>query len=276
MLHHLPLRQWLTACAILLVAFFLLKREYSLIPQGLSRAVFCDVGQGDSILLTSPSGRHILIDGGPDLSALRCLGKSLPFFSHTIDLLVLTHPDDDHVTALAEVLRRYPVKQVLLTGVQNPSGPAESFFAELAKQKIPVMHPELQSTIDFGDGLTLDVLWPDIQHLSTETNETSVVLRARGTSGSILLTGDLPENGEARLLATGQDVQANILKIGHHGSKTSTTEGFLKAVQPATAVICVGKQNKFGHPAPATLERLRSENVQVRTTAEEGAVGYGF
>ncbi len=266
------------ACVAMLATSALALHELSLQPDGRLHAYVFDVGQGDSLLLISPSGKTVLIDGGPDLSLLEHLGNSLPFLQRTIDLLVLTHPDSDHIAALPELLRRYDVEQVLLSGVRHASARYMAFLDLLAEKRISVMFADPATDIDIGDGVVLDTLWPPKGTAGTEpdpANNSSVVFRVLSPDGNLLLAGDIERQAERALLATGADLRAGVLKVPHHGSRTSSSTGFLLAVAPDTAVISVGEDNSFGHPHEEITQRYAALGIDVRSTAQEGTILLG-
>ncbi|OGJ64460.1 hypothetical protein A3C37_05265 [Candidatus Peribacteria bacterium RIFCSPHIGHO2_02_FULL_53_20] len=259
----------------LLGFFSLFAQEIHTLPDGHLHTYILDVGQGDSILLVSPSGKQILVDGGPDLSALQGIGNHMSFFDRTIELLILTHPDLDHIAALPEIVERYKVGAILLSGIDTPQPQYQRLLARIAKQKIPVIIADPGKDIVFEDGLILDVVWPPRNTFGIQpkkVNDTSVVLRAIYGSSSILLTGDIEEPAERAILKTGADLQSTILKIAHHGSRTSTSTGFLLAVHPEAAVISVGKDNMFGHPHWAVMERLKRQRMRIQRTDQEGEI----
>ncbi len=261
--------------ALLLLTF----HETALLPDAALHAHVLDVGQGDAILLVSPSGKQILIDGGPDLSVLEELGRHMPFFDRTIELLILTHPDSDHVTGIPEILSRYRVERVLFNGTSHESRRYEAVLAALKAQGIPVILPDPSLDIDIGDGLTLDILWPEHAVVGTEPekpNDESVVVRALFGSSALLLTGDIGEEAEMAILASGADIRSSVLKVPHHGSRTSSSTGFLLAADPGLAVISVGKGNPFGHPHPDVTDRYEKQKIPLRITAEEGTVSLYF
>jgi competence protein ComEC len=238
-----------------------------------------DVDQGDAILLISPSGKQILIDGGRDLAPLSHLGRILPLTDRTIELLVLTHPDLDHVAAFPELLKRYRIGAVLLTGVAAKAPAYEVFLQRLKDQNIPLLFADPALDLDLGDGLVLDIVWPPPGLLGKtvpNTNDTSIVMRALYRDHEILLTGDVEEKGEAGILASGADISADILKVGHHGSKTSSTTGFLLEVNPRLAIVSAGRDNDYGHPHAVVMKRFESMGIPVRVTAEEGTVSLIF
>jgi competence protein ComEC len=294
----MPWKEWLLAWLFLAFAWFLLTEEWQRLPEGKPRVTLLDVGQGDAILITTPLNQRILIDGGPDLSLLERLGEEFPFFHRRIDLLVLTHPDEDHVTAFPEVLQRYPVGQVLLTGVVGGTSRYSAFLATLRESGVPVILAEASRDFDFGAGVFLDVLWPARRSSSTiqaffrgcaegprlaffgcepkRTNDTSIVAKILFGDHSLLLTGDITEEVEDALWKEGLDLAADVLKVPHHGSKTSSSTGFLLAVQPDLALISVGQKNRYGHPHPGVLARYEALGIPVRRTDEEGTIDLTF
>jgi len=269
----------LSLCAVLLALVFLLFHEISLLPDGKLHVYFLDVDQGDAILLVSPSGKQVLIDGGPNTTVLEHVGKYLSFFDRTIELLILTHPDADHVTGAPEILSRYRIERVLFPGTQHSSGRYEAFLSYLEEQGVTIIEPDPSIDIDLGDGLVLDIVWPTPEVFGTKpknANNPSVVVRALFGDTSILLTGDIEKEAETSILAMGTDIRSTILKVAHHGSKTSSSTGFLLAAQPELAIISVGRDNHFGHPHPDVIERYRQMGIPVRTTAEEGTISLVF
>jgi competence protein ComEC len=247
----------------------LLFQEIDKLPDGRLHAHILDVGQGDSILLVSPSGKQIIVDGGPNLSALEGIGRHVSFFDRTIELLVLTHPDLDHIAAFPVMLQRYEIGAILLTGIITAQPQYQRFFVEAANQHIPIITADPRKDVDIGDGLVLDIVWPLQGTFGTQpkkTNDTSVVMRAIFGSGSILLTGDIEEPAENAILKTGANLHSTILKLAHHGSRTSTSTGFLLAAKPDLVVISLGKDNPYGHPHPSVIDRLNAMNIPIQRT----------
>ena len=252
-------------------------RELLLLPDGKLHIHFLDVGQGDATFLVTPSGKQVLVDGGPDMSTLEHLGKYMPFFDRSIDLLVLTHPHTDHLASFPEVTRRYDVGRILLAGTEAEVSRYLALLHEIQEQQIPVSIADPMADIDLGDGVILDVLWPINSFRNDKNlNNASVVVRALFADQSILLTGDIEQEAEDALLETGADVRSRVLKAPHHGSRTSSSQQFLLAVNPDQAIISVGEENTFGHPDPGTLERYFSLNIPTRETREEGTVSMEF
>lgn len=275
MVHCFPLRFWFTAYGLLLFSFFLLFHEWSLLPDGKFHVQFFDVAQGDSTLITTTENQRILIDGGPDLSLLERLGETLPFFDRRIDLLVLTHPEADHITAFPEVLRRYDVSRVLFTGVNHKSSHADAFLHALDESDAEMMLADAFHDLDLGDDAVLDILWPRESMLGRtvkKQNNESIVMKLTWRDQSILFTGDIEEKTEDALLKAGTDLTADILKVAHHGSKTSSSTGFLLAVAPRLAIISVGRENTYGHPHPSVLARYDRIGIPVKRTDTDGTM----
>lgn len=234
-----------------------------------------DVGQGDSILLTSPSGKHVLVDGGPDLSLARHLAQVLPFFSRTIDLLILTHPNTDHLAALPHVIEHYNVRAILLPPIPSTLPIYGEILAMIARKNSRILSPNPDIDINLGDGVVLDILWPPSSihgEWLRNVNNASVVVHAIYKDASVLLTGDIEEEAETAILASGADIHATTLKVAHHGSATSTSTGFLLASAPRTAIISAGKNNRYKHPHPSVVDRLLRYGVAIATTAEMGTI----
>jgi len=232
-----------------------------------------NVGQGDAILIETPDGHNILVDGGPSGSTLmQALGEALPAAERHIDLVVLTHAQDDHVAGLVELLRRYDVAQVIEGPLQGVTG-AYGEWAKAVKAEGALRHvAKAGQHVELGDGARIEVLAPDRRLDGGDLNNNSVVLRLVYGDVSFLLTGDLAGTGEKALLDSGFDLETTVLKVAHHGSHGSTTKDFLSAVAPAVAVVSSGAGNPFGHP-DASL-RLRLGDVPLFRTDLNGSVRF--
>ncbi|HVW66531.1 MAG TPA: ComEC/Rec2 family competence protein [Candidatus Peribacteraceae bacterium] len=255
---------------ILIGLAFIAWHEWRLLPDPHAVIVrFFDVGQGDSIFITGPHGEQILVDGGPDLTALEDLGQSMPFFDRSIDWLILTHPHLDHVASFPEILKRYRVGHVLITGADYSNGRYEEFLSELHDQNVPVMIADPSKDLHFTDGLTLDVIYPPPIYFDktvAHIHDTCIVFKMIYGSGSILFTGDAEAKTEQALMNEHLNLHADILKVGHHGSLTSSSSGFLLAVHPQLAIISVGKGNTYGLPKQTILDRLTHFGIPYKTT----------
>jgi competence protein ComEC len=239
----------IAGCSLLGAAVF----HISLLPirgPGALEVTALDVGQGDAILVTTPHGHHVLVDGGPSAIGLaRELGAVLPHWQRSIDRVLVTHPQEDHIAGIPGLLDRYDVDAEFDTGATNT----------IRSYPLYLQRAHDRSEIHAGDsftedGLLFEVLWPPVGYRTDELNNTSLIIRITYGATRVLLTGD-SEAPAQRELMNREDVRADVLKVPHHGSKTSSTE-FLRAVDPAVAVISVGAENHFGHPAPETLAAL--------------------
>jgi competence protein ComEC len=250
-------------------------------PDELLHVAFLDVGQGDAIFVQTPGGRQVLIDGGPSESALLDeLGRQMPFWDRSLDVVVLTHADMDHITGLLAVLERYHVGQVVYRDVEADSAEYKRWLALVAAGDAGVYSGETGLKLDLEPNVRLSVLHPGA-HLDDSGgfgyNNASVVLRLTYGTVSVLLPGDIEARVEGDLVASGTPLASTVLKAAHHGSCTSTTEAFLSAVAPDVVVISVG-ENDFGHPCEDVLERLhalgqrRGEDLPVYRTDEVGTV----
>ncbi|OGZ44965.1 MAG: hypothetical protein A3C84_01310 [Candidatus Ryanbacteria bacterium RIFCSPHIGHO2_02_FULL_48_12] len=236
---------------------------------------FFDVGQGDSALVTSPDGTQILIDGGPDDTVLRRLGEVMPFYDRSLDAIILTHPHADHVNGLVKVLERYEVGMVIDSGAVYATGAYKEWERRIRDKHIPhVIAVSGQRMIAGGD-LRVDMIAPleSFEGASRKNvHDGMVVVELAYGETSVLFTGDMEDDLERKLLYFGVLPNTDILKVGHHGSKTSSAESFLKAVSPEAAVISSGQKNRYGHPHEDVLVRLEQLGISLHRTDEEGTV----
>jgi len=235
---------------------------------------FLNVGQGDATLITS--GDHqVLIDGGPDNSVLAGLGEAMPTWDRTIDLVVLTHPQSDHLIGLFSVLERYRVDEILATFGEYDSSLNREWIKAAKQSGAQLNYADSADDFTFGN-LYLDTLLPltpSVQLL--DINEDSVIVRASGKRSSALLMGDAGFATENNLLNIYPGLIADVLKVGHHGSKYSSSPNFIKQINIKSAVISVGK-NSYGHPAPDTLNNLDKIGVSVHRTDKDGTVKFAL
>jgi competence protein ComEC len=264
----------------LLVAAILVWSVALTTPDDKLHVSFLDVGQGDAILIQTPNGQNILIDGGPDPQKINLeLSKKLPFWDRTIDLVVCTQPQADHVTGLVEVLQRYKVKQVLESGVSYNSSIYQVWLRLIEDKEIEYNIAQARQEIDLGNGIKMEVLNPPeglFEGTSHDVDNNGVVLRLSWGKLSFLFTADIREEVEFELIGQRANLKSTVLKVAHHGSETSTTSQFLAAVDPEVAVISVGADNTFGHPSPEVVEglidRLGEDNVY--RTDEDGTIEF--
>lgn len=236
------------------------------------RVWFFDVGQGDSMMIETKSGKQILIDAGPDEKVLTKLGEVMWPWDRTIDAIILTHPDSDHITGVASILTRYHVDRVYKTGVKSPTIIAKIIDREQTEEHIPTTFVRVGDHLIFDD-VTLDVMWPretDVTHSTTDRNNSSIVLRMIYGQTSVLFTGDVEEPSEH--IFSSRIGNIDVLKIGHHGSVSSTSTDLLKQIKPQIGIISVGEKNKYSHPHPVILDRLRKQQVEILRTDREGDI----
>ena len=234
---------------------------------------FLNVGQGDAIFIQSPTGVQILVDGGRDRSVLRELTKRMGPLDRSIDMVVATHPDADHIGGLSGVFQNYSVSRFLTSHIESDTNTAAQLTDAVVREKGLVVVNALRGTRFYiGAGAYLDVLFPDRDVSFVETNTGSVVLRVVYQDTSFMLTGDSPSAIEDWLVALdGNTLASNILKAGHHGSRTSTDELWLTAVDPDIVIISAGKNNSYGHPHQEVLQRISASGASTLSTVD-GAV----
>lgn len=270
-------------------------------PSGKARMVVCDVGQGDAILITK-GNNQVLVDGGPSSEKiLSCLEQNVPFYDRSIELIVLTNTDSDHLNGLNAVLDRYKVIQFVTADGVHGSDALTKLIGKLETNRISVVSVErgdlLKVTSQHGQNvLEFKVLWPpdvmtenvaifgsQINSVKREQilgesakghnlNERSVVLLLLEDNKRILLMGDGGDQTERELVKMGDLAKIDVLKVGHHGSKYASTQEFLQMIRPMIAVISVGTKNTYGHPTPETLARLKQIGAEIRRTDMEGTI----
>jgi competence protein ComEC len=224
---------------------------------------FLDVGQGDAILVEGPDSARVLIDGGRSGRVLQAaLDRRLPFYDRSIDVVINTHPQADHLGGLPDAVRRYDVKAALVPPGSAETAAYREWMRALAGAGVARLTARAGQTIDLGGGAVLQVIaagGPDSH--GREPNDASLVLRLTMGDVSMLLTGDAGERAEQGLAELGVALDAEVLKVAHHGSRDATSPGFVARVRPLISVISVGAGNRFGHPAPETLAHLSSTRV---------------
>ncbi|HQQ76304.1 MAG TPA: ComEC/Rec2 family competence protein, partial [Thermoanaerobaculia bacterium] len=234
-----------------------------------------DVGQGDAWLLVTPRGR-VLVDGGgsPDrayeFGRLRLIPRLADLGAVSLDAVVLTHPHPDHARGLLAVLDSLPVGRVLLPRAAPRNAFLDEFLAVARKRRLVLERLGAGARFEAA-GLAFDVLHPgDDRYPRARENNGSLVLRAKAEGRTVLLTGDVESAAESDLVASGQDLRADVLKVPHHGSRTSTTPGFLSRVAPRVALVGVGRRNRFGHPSSEVLARISAAGARVFRTDRDG------
>jgi competence protein ComEC len=239
---------------------------------GLTVAFF-DVGQGDSIFIETSTGQQILIDGGPNKKVLEGLSKVMPFYDRLIDVVVATHPDGDHIGGLPEVLKRYSVDLVLEPGVESDTAVSKTFENLIEEKGIKKILGRRGMKLVLSDNAYLLILFPIGDVSEWNTNDASIVAKLVYGKTSYLFTGDSPQKIENYLIsADKENLDVDVLKVGHHGSKTSSSELFIGYTSPEYAVISAGKDNRYGHPHKEVLDILEKFGVEILRTDELGII----
>ena len=244
---------------------------------GFLHVTYLNVGQGDATLIESPTGRQILIDGGRGNLVLGPLNRAMGFFDRDIDMIIATHPDADHIGGLVAVLKRYRVHTIVMTENESDSPVFSVFKKAVHDEGARIIFARTGEVFDLGSSAsgstTLTILLPDHDPSGLESNVSSIVSRLTYGTSEYLFTGDSPQAIEEYLVgAFGTQLQSDVLKVGHHGSRTSTAEAFLRAVKPTYGIISAGKDNTYGHPHTEVTDLLTANGVIQKNTAEMGSI----
>lgn len=255
-----------------------------------TKIVFCDVGQGDATYIRIKNSIDMLIDAGPDNSVLTCLGKYMPFYDHTIEIALLTHPDKDHLFGFVEVVKRYSIKTFFINPINKDSETFRSFLKAAQDKHISFTFP-VQGDLFKIAGVRLLFYWPTQSFIDNqirwsddtiwgnplaETNDFSFITLLQMGNQSILSTGDTSPSvlntlsEDPFFLSTVPDV--SILKVPHHGSQNGLTRKFLELADPRVSMISVGKRNSYGHPSKSVLDMFEATNRIYLRTDKEGSI----
>jgi len=271
----------------ILIGTVLLFSYLATLPDGKLHLVFCDVGQGDAAYIRTPSNADLLIDGGPDDKVLSCLGRHMPFYDRTIDVVVLSHPQKDHISGLIPVLQRYRVKYVISSVAGSQDKNYRDFIMAAGRKNIPVKRLNFSDSFSLG-ATKFSILWPEKEWIAQNSDDSdssilgvstgedlnyfSYYINLRYGTFDALFTGDADSAIQPIImeLASLKD-DLEILKIPHHGSRTAVLPEFLDKVKPKLAVISVGK-NSYGHPAEETIKQLKDRAIGIKRTDREGDI----
>jgi competence protein ComEC len=231
---------------------------------------FIDVGQGDSMLIKA-GNQSMLIDGGPTTEGQTVTSYLKSQGVQTIDILVSTHPHEDHIGGLLTVLNEFPVKQVIDSGQVHTTQTYENYLMLIDQKDIPYSVGERGQAINLSSNVKIEILSPPSSMYESDLNQNSIVLRVTYGNVKFLFMGDAGFTAEDGLMSSGYDLKSDVLKVAHHGSKYSTSAAFLSQVRPAISVIEVG-QNAYGHPAPETLALLQDAGTKIYRTDINGNI----
>lgn len=242
---------------------------------GVLTLAILDVGQGDALYIESPVGIQVLVDAGPDGSVLRALPDVMPALDRSLDAVIATHPDADHIGGFVDVIERYGIGVYIMSGIPKETKTAERLEAAVEERRIPRIVARRGMVLELGGGAALEVLYPDYDVSvlpEGKANEGGIVTRLRFGESAALLMADVGKGVEARLLVLeGEALESDVLKVGHHGSRYSSDEAFVTAVSPETAVISVGK-NSYGHPTAQALGVVGRVGALLLRTDEDGTI----
>lgn len=238
---------------------------------------FFNVGHGDAIFIRTPNDQRILIDGGLGSQVIQKLGQHLPFFDRRIDIVVLTHPHPDHITGLISVIKRYQVGKIFYTDVKTQEELFTIFKNEALAKNVPLVKVDKITSQTLNGEVVLNFLYPDHdlnQEIIEEKdiNNTSIVFKLIYKKSSFLFVGDAGEEEEKGLIVSGQNLKAEVLKIGHHGSNTSSSQEFIQAVSPQFAVITCGENYNLSHPSLRVIRRLERVRAKIYRTDQAGDI----
>ena len=254
-------------------------------PDGKLHVVFCDVGQGDAILV-SKGEVQMLIDAGPSGVVMDCLDNNMPFWDRKIEVVINTHPDRDHIGGLDEVIEKYEIDKLIINGVRGGNEDSRRVLELVKDREIEVVVPMVGDKIVMGE-VEFEIWWPEErqgevlawrdmdygeEQKEEDMNQVSVVGLLSWRDFEVLLTGDIGQAEELALKRMGVLEKVDVLKVAHHGSKFSSSEKFLEEVRPNEAVIMVGARNSFGHPAEEVLIRLERVGSRIWRTDEKGEI----
>jgi competence protein ComEC len=236
---------------------------------------FLDVGQGDAVHIKTPDGYELLVDGGPSAAVLRELAKGRSFFDRFIDVVIATHPDTDHVSGLVDVLERYEVGMLVETAAENDAPAAQAYQQAALAEGARIVTGEAGQVIRLGASTTVKILSPQGDTTKWRSNAASIIVQVTYGEVEFMLTGDAPSSIEEYLAgAHGAGLESEVLKLGHHGSDTSTSEKFLAVVEPQYAVVSAGKDNRYGHPDGEVIARASQAGARVLNTASRGTITF--
>ena len=268
------MKKSLIALALLCALNFVSWQTFFYLRDDNLRVVFFDVGQGDAVFIKTPQNHHILIDGGSGDVVLEKLEKELPFFYKSIDLVILSHAHDDHVAGLIEVVERYDVDNIICTGVLGSSAVSGRWRSIIEERGY---HQARAGQIVSANNFYIETLYP-VENLKdrevNDLNEASVIsYLVFKDNHRFIFTGDAYKAQEREVVSSREGtIRADVLKVGHHGSRTSTSGDFLREVSPRVAVIMAGKDNRYGHPHRETLEKLEDFGVKIMRTDRDGDI----
>jgi len=258
---------------IIIIFYFLITYQVSKKNNNLEIS-FIDSGQADAIFIKTPNQQNIIIDFGSE-QGLKELEKEIPWWNKQIDLIIITHPHDDHITGLIPIIKKYDVKQILYNGIDYESTIYNELLKLISYYKIPLLLPVYNQTINLESDCFFNIIYPITniyQQKIDNVNNSSIVSRLTCNHSSFLFMGDAENEVESEILSAGINIKSDVIKIGHHGSVTASNQKFLEAVNPKIAIIMVGENNDFNHPSLRIIKRLEKLNIKMFRTDQDGTI----
>lgn len=253
---------------ISLIVFIYGYREYNLISQPVNQISFLNIGQGDSSLITSKRGDRIIVDCGPNSNIIDQLESKLGFWARSIDMIIITHGDKDHYGGCRDVIEKYEVSKVMINGVFDSKNlDYQALLEFIQEQGIQILPSIINTYITLGDNIELHLLNPQSNLWGEDIkddNSESIVMLLKSANTSILLTGDADESTELNILQQYPQLDVDVLKAGHHGSKTSTSEKLLDAITPKQVIISAGDNNSYKHPHPDVINQIKIRKIEIQ------------
>lgn len=235
---------------------------------------FFDIGQGDAILIQTPNKQNIIIDMGSN-KGVKELSKIIPWWNKNIELLIITHPHDDHITGIPLLIKKYNIKKIIFNGVLYSSFVYQDILKTAKEKNIELLIPQKNQIIEIDDNCFLKFLYPINSYYGKEIaniNNSSIINQLICKNSTFLFTGDAEKEVEEKILKENYNLKSNVLKVGHHGSITSTSQEFLNEINPEIAVIMVGEKNKFNHPSLRTINKLKKIGAKIFRTDLDGTI----
>lgn len=239
---------------------------------GILKVHYIDVGQGDSIFIELPNEETMLIDGGSKSNGAIVLNYLNEQKVKKIDYLVSTHPHEDHIGGLVEIINKYSIGEIYMPDVTHTTKAFENLLLAINNKGYKINKAIAGDTILDEEGLNLKILSPEKNYSSNSLNNYSVVIKLKYKDNSFIFTGDAEKESESKMVNIGYDLKADVLKTGHHGSNTSTTDSFLSKVDPKYAIISCGVNNKYGHPDNDIISKLKAKNIKIFRTDLDGTI----
>ena len=233
------------------------------------KVYYLDVGQGDSILIQTPKGDDILIDGGKNDKGDDVVAYLRKYHVDDIDVMIATHADADHIGGLDTVLENVKVESVYMPKVTSNTQTFEDFIMAVKNEGLKFKEAKAGVSLALP-GIEAEFVGPE--HAYTESNSNSAVLKVTNGNNKFLFTGDATTESEEDMIAAGEDLEADVLKLGHHGASTSTSDDFLNHVKPKFAIVSAGINNQYGHPTAETLQKMAEHNIKVFRTDKQGTI----